>query len=81
MFDGKPSEDDIKREFFDALFAEMKALAVKKTDSNNFGVHEGMHNWHLCFILVRVAIPGGKEQLFEDWTGLKLQEPPKVSLA
>ena len=51
------------------------------TDSDNFGVHEGMHNWHHCWILVRVAIPAGRELMFEDWTGLKLEETPKVSLA
>lgn len=50
------------------------------TDSDNFGVYEGMKNWHNAWILVRVAIPAGKEQLFMDWTDLKLEEPPKVSM-
>ena len=31
MFDGKPSENDIKREFLDALFSEMRTLAEKRT--------------------------------------------------
>ena len=50
------------------------------TDSDDFGMdlYPDAKNIGQCWVLVRVAIPEGKENLFEVRSGLELKEPPKV---
>jgi hypothetical protein len=68
--------------FINALFQ----VNGKISDSDTFGVDcgklEHQRNLHHCYVLVRVAIPKGKELDFECQSFGKgtLQEPPKVGV-
>lgn len=78
-------EEDIVCPSKNSLYKIMNALILadgKMHSSYSMEARDGKweHPTRSCAVVFRISLPIGKEKLFEELSGFKLSDPPKVHL-